>query len=143
MKDKLTIGLFIDTYYPMIDGVISVVDKYAKRLLKYGDVIVFAPEVPGQKFDDSKLEYKVVRCKSIKMPIVDYSLPLPRFDKNFKKQLKKYDLDIVHIHSPFTIGKMGINYAKKRNIPVVATMHSQFKLDFLRAVKINVMNVGQ
>ena len=136
MKNKITIGLFIDTFFPMIDGVCMVVDNYAKRLVKYCNVVVFAPFYHGKKYDDSKFEYKVVRCKSLKMPIIDYSLPIPIFDKNFKKILNNSNLDIVHIHSPFTIGKIGIDYAKKRNIPVIATIHSQYKQDFLRAVKI-------
>ena len=134
MKDKITIGLFIDTYYPMIDGVCMVVDNYAKRLVKYANVIVFAPEYPGIKYDDSKFEYKVVRCKSLKLPIIDYSLPIPIFDKEFKRELNNYKLDLVHIHSPFTIGKIGIDYAKKRNIPIIGTMHSQYKQDFLKIV---------
>ena len=81
MKEKITIGLFIDTYYPMVDGVISVVDNYATRLSKIANVIVFAPKFCGKDFDDSKLPYKVVRCNSIKAPIIDYSLPIPRLDK--------------------------------------------------------------
>jgi len=137
LKDKITIGLFIDTYYPMIDGVFMVVDNYAKRLLKYANVIVFAPEIPGAKYDDSKFEYKVVRCKSIRLPIIDYSLPVPKLDRKFIKELNNYKLDVVHIHSPFTIGKIGIDYAKRHNIPTIATMHSQYKQDFLRAVKVN------
>ena len=135
MDKKITIGLFIDTFFPMIDGVTMVVDNYAKRLAEYANVIVFAPGYKNVKYDDSKYNYKVVRCKSIKMPIVDYSLPLPKLDKNFKKELENTKLDIVHIHSPFSIGKMGIKYAKKNNIPVIGSMHSQFKQDFLRAVK--------
>ena len=134
---KITIGLFIDTFYPMIDGVVSVVDNYAKRLIKYANVIVFAPFIPKTSFDDSKLPYKVVRCKSINMPIIDYSLPIPKFDKKFMNELYNYKLDIVHIHSPFTLGNLGIQYAKSNNIPVIATMHSQFKQDFQRAVKFN------
>ena len=50
MDKKITIGLFIDTYYPMVDGVVTVVDNYAKNLIKYANVIVFAPEVPGRKY---------------------------------------------------------------------------------------------
>lgn len=134
---KLKIGLFIDTYFPMVDGVIMVVDNYARRLAKIADVTVFAPRVPKKDYDDSQLPYKVVRCKSIPLSFVDYALPLPGFDKGFKKQLKEADLDIVHIHSPATIGKMALNYAKKHNIPVIATMHSQYKQDFQRAVKMN------
>lgn len=139
MNKKLTIGLFIDTYYPMVDGVISVVDNYAKRLKKYANVIVFAPKCAGKEFDDTKLGYKVVRCKSLKLQIIDYSLPLPKLDKEFKKKIEESNLDIVHIHSPFAVGKMGIDYAKKHKIPVVATMHSQFRKDFYRAVKSKIL----
>lgn len=135
MKEKLTIGLFIDTYFPMVDGVIMVVHNYAKRLCKYANVIVFCPDFPGEKYDDSKFPYKVVRCKSLKFPIIDYGLPIPDLDKKFKKEIEKYDLDIVHIHSPVTVGKVGVKYAKKHNIPVIATMHSQFKEDIKRVVK--------
>ncbi len=133
--NKVTIGLFIDTFFPMIDGVTMVVDNYAKRLTKYANVIVFAPEYPKAQYDDSKFLYKVVRCKSVKMPIIDYSLPMPKIDKEFMHELNNTKLDIVHIHSPFTIGKIGVEYAKKNNVPVIATMHSQYKKDFLRAVK--------
>ena len=139
MEKKITVGLFIDTYYPMIDGVISVVDNYAKNLIKYANVIVFAPNVAGKNYDDSKLPYKVVRCKSISAPIIDYSCPTPHFDKNFLETLNNSNLDIVHIHSPFFLGKLGIQYAKKHNIPVIATMHSQFKQDFQRAVHFNFL----
>lgn len=132
--EKIKVGLFIDTFFPMIDGVINVVDNYAKRLKDKCEVIVFCPK--GRKdFDDSKLPYKVVRCKK-KFPMVglDYDLPMPSVDKDFKKELTNSNLDIVHIHSPFSIGKIGLTYAKEHNIPVVATMHSQFKRDFKKAV---------
>lgn len=136
---KITIGLFIDTFFPMIDGVTVVVDNYAKRLASYANVIAFAPGYKGKEFDDSKFLYKVVRCKSIKMPIIDYSLPAPKFDKEFMTELNNSKLDIVHIHSPFSIGKAGIEYAKKKNVPVIATMHSQYKKDFLRVVKFETL----
>lgn len=132
---KITIGLFTDSFYPLADGVVMVVDNYARRLLKYANVIVFAPKFIEKEYDDSKLPYKVVRCNSLKIPFLDYSLPMTKLDKKFQKELNKYKLDIVHIHSPFTIGESGINYAKRHNVPCIGTMHSQFKQDFLRAVK--------
>lgn len=131
----IRIGLFIDTFYPMIDGVVTVVDNYARILNKYKDteVIVFAPETG--KYDDTKLPYKVVRCKSIKVPNMDYSLPLPKIDRKFLKELDNYNLDIIHIHSPATIGRLGVEYAKKNNKILVGTIHSQFYKDFYRATK--------
>lgn len=134
MKKK-TIGLFTDSFYPFTDGVAMVVDNYAKRLLDYADVIVFAPKYMNKEYDDSILPYKVVRCNSIKIPFIDYSLPMTKLDKKFQKELNKYKLDIVHIHSPFTIGVSGVKYAKKNHVPCVGTMHSQFKQDFSRVVK--------
>lgn len=132
---KLTIGLFNDSFFPMADGVIMVVDNYARVLSEYANVIVFVPRYTGKEYDDSRFPYKVVRCHSLKVPFLDYSLPIPKLDRKFEKELDKYKLDIVHIHSPFTMGEVGLTYAKKHHIPCIATMHSQFKQDFEKAVK--------
>ena len=135
MKNKkITVGLFVDVFFPMTDGVVMVVDNYARRLAKICNVIVFAPRYIGKEFDDSIFNYEVVRCRSLKVPFIDYSLPIPKMDRNFQSTLKKYHLDIIHVHSPFTIGEAGIRYAKKNHIPVIGTMHSQYKQDFMRAV---------
>ena len=132
---KLTIGLFNDSFFPMADGVIMVVDNYARVLSEYANIIVFVPKYTGKEYDDSIFPYKVVRCHSLKVPFLDYSLPIPKLDRKFEKELDKYKLDIVHIHSPFTMGEIGLKYAKKHHIPCIATMHSQFKQDFEKAVK--------
>ena len=134
MDKKITIGLFLDSFFPMTDGVIMVVDNYARRLVKYANVIVFAPKY-RKKYDDSKLPYQVIRCNSFEPAFFDYLLPVPKLDMKFYKKLNSCNLDIVHIHSPFTLGKVGVKYAKERNIPCIGTMHSQFKQDFKRIVK--------
>ncbi len=127
---KLKIGLFIDTYFPMVDGVVIVVHNYALRLSKVADVTVFAPK-PRDKDYNIDLPYKVVRCHRMKVPFTDYDLGTPVFDHQFRKTLKQSELDIVHIHSPFEVGKIGVKYAKKHHLPIVASLHSQYKKDFL------------
>ena len=82
---KLTIGLFNDSFYPMADGVIMVVDNYARRLSEYANVIVFVPKYTNKEYDDSVFPYKVVRCNSLKVPFLDYSLPIPKLDRKFQK----------------------------------------------------------
>lgn len=131
----IKVGLFLDTYFPMVDGVINVVHNYALRLAADGDfdVTVFVPK-HGKKYVDD-FPYKTVRCKSVRFPILDYRLPKPRRDAAFKKALKESNLDIVHIHSPFMVGEMGVDYAKKHGIPAIATMHSQFEKDFYKATR--------
>ena len=131
----IRVGLFIDTFFPMVDGVINVVDNYAKRLNdKEFEVIVFCPKTRVRKYKD-EFNYKVQRCGSIRICFMDYDLPVPTLDRKFMKALKESKLDIVHVHSPITIGRVGIKYAKKHKIPAVITFHSQFKLDIERATK--------
>jgi glycosyltransferase involved in cell wall biosynthesis len=125
------VGLFIDTWYPMVDGVIKVVDNYARRLVKYCDVVVFCPETRGySKEEDAKLPYKVVRCLSVPIIGNDYDIPASALDPRFEAQLLLSGIDLVHIHSPFAVGLAGVLYAKIHRIPVVATLHSQYRQDF-------------
>ena len=132
----MKVGLFIDTWYPMVDGVIKVVDNYARRLVKYCDVVVFAPETRGyKKEDDDALPYKVIRCSSIPIIGNDYDFPTPVLDPVFEAKVVLSGIDIVHIHSPFTVSMAGVLYAKLHNLPVVATLHSQYRQDFEKPIK--------
>ena len=132
----MKVGLFIDTWYPMVDGVIKVVDNYARRLLQYCDVVVFCPETRGfDDEEDAKLPYKVVRCSSLPLIKSDYDLPTPVLDPKFEAQLILSGIDLVHIHSPFAVGIAGVLYAKIHKLPVVATLHSQYKQDFEKPLK--------
>lgn len=133
--EKLKIGLFIDTFYPMIDGVINVVDNYAVNLSKYADVTIFCPKGLDKNYKDD-FPYKVVRCKSLKFFGYEYSVPVPFFDRKFKKAIKDANLDIIHIHSPFAVGKTGAKYAKKLGIPCIGHLHSQFYQDFKKATRL-------
>lgn len=136
--NKLKIGIFVDSFFPTLDGVVMVVDNLAKRFCEHAEVTVFGPSSGKKGFIDN-YPYKVVRAKCFKVPFLDYYLAVPSVDRNFLKQLKNADLDIVHIHSPFTLGKIGVKYAKKHKLPLIGNMHSQFKQDFRRATPSKVI----
>ena len=131
---RLKIALVCDAFLPMMDGVVMVIDNYARLLSKNNDVTVFAPRARDKNYKDN-LPYRVVRCKILPINVGDYNMPLPAFDKNLKKIFKNEHFDIIHLHSPFTLPRMAIKYAKKQNTPVVITMHSQYYRDFLLATK--------
>ena len=134
----MRVGIFLDTFYPMVDGVINVVDNYAKELSKKMEVVVFCPAINKTYIKDRP--YKVVQCKSLAINWLEYDLPTPHVDRAFMKEIKKYKLDIVHIHSPFTMGMLGTQVAKSKKIPLVATIHSQFKQDFEKHLKIKPLS---
>ena len=118
----------------MVDGVIKVVDSYARRLVDKCEVTVFAPGF--NKSEEIRVPYPVERCSTINFNNFDYSVPMPHFDPAFEAAIIRSKLDLVHIHSPFSIGLIGLNYAKLRDVPVVATIHSQYKQDFERTLKL-------
>ena len=133
----MRVGMFIDTWYPMVDGVIKVVDNYASRLVKYCDVTVFCPSVAGAvKAEDESRPYRIVRCGSVPIINLDYSMPAAMLDPTFTVELGTSNLDIIHIHSPFSVGLAGVMHAKLHNKPAVATLHSQYRQDFERALKL-------
>jgi|LGVE01.1.fsa_nt_gb glycosyltransferase involved in cell wall biosynthesis len=137
MNNNFKIGLFIDTYYPNIDGVVVVVDNYAKNLQNMGNSIFVG--APGKEEHNEGIDYNVYRCKEITKEKWVYSWPMAKFDRKFKKRIKEEKPDIIHIHSPFGVGRAGLRLAKKLNIPVVATMHSQFHQDFYKATKSKII----
>ncbi len=71
------VGLFLDAFFPVIDGVVKVVDAYASRLADKCDVTVFTPAIKGTAPDyDQRFPYEVVRCKSLMFKNDDYPLSL-------------------------------------------------------------------
>lgn len=134
---KIKIGYFIDTYFPMIDGVVMVVDNYARRLSEFAEVTVFAP--CNGDYDFSDFPYKVELCKSMSIYNCDYNLPLPKLDSEFLEKLDESKLDIVHIHSHYAIGKLGLKYAKQNNIPSIITLHSQYKQNYQKVLKSKLL----
>lgn len=130
---KMKIGIFMDDFYPSINGVISVMDNYAKRLAKIADVVIVVPYVDKHYSDN--FPYKVIRVKSHRLHILDYHLGTFKLDKKTEQQLLDEKFDIIHIHSPFMLGYHGVRLAKKLNIPCIATMHTQFYLEFKRYSK--------
>lgn len=133
-KKRLKIGLFLDSFFPNIDGVVNVVDNLAKELSKYNDVVVVVPYTESVS-EDKDRPYKVVRINSLPVPFTDYrvSLMQTRINESYKILLEE-KFDIIHIHSPLAIGSLGLKVAKKLNIPCLATMHTRFDFEIRKRV---------
>lgn len=127
----IKIAEFVDTFYPKIDGVARVVDNYAANLNSYDDVdcCVFCPEVMKNYKDD--MSYNVIRTKSLPL-LSDYRLPAPKLSNAPAIAFKEIKPDLVHAHSPFTLGHYGLSLARQHGVPFVTTFHSKYYEDFLQ-----------
>lgn len=130
---KKTIVYFIDSYYPIIDGVVAVLDNYARFMSRYFNVVVCTPK--HKKVTCKKDDYFVLGANSMYLKKQGYDFGLPQFDASFTQFISMLKIDLVHIHAPFSLGNFGMDIAKKRHIPSLITFHSQFKQDFYKSTK--------
>lgn len=123
----------LDSYYPKIDGPHSVLTFYTEILNTLPDTQAEAI-VPATKNYEDVQKFVVRRVKSI--PAVEgYEMALAGLDRKLKKFLKENPVDIIHLHSPFTLGRFFVNWGKKHGVPTVYTFHTAFKEDFERVLK--------
>ena len=133
---KLIVGQFNDSFQPVMDGVANVTKNYAYWLnKKHGKSYVITPSFPD--YHDNE-EFQVFRYFSVPVPTrPPYRFGIPQLDFSIKKNIIDIPFDIVHAHSPFSSGKLALNIARKRGIPIVATFHSKFYDDFKEVVKLD------
>lgn len=126
---KPTVAMACDSFFPLVDGVVNVLDNYARLL--YGDVnvIVLAPTVKGRVWERG---YPVLGVTSLYSKRLNYQIALPAFDRFCARYLKTLRIDLIHCHSPFFLGRYMLKLHKKRGIPLLSTFHSQYKRDFER-----------
>ena len=125
----------LDSFYPNVDGPVNVIVNIAKTLKdkNLAEVELLVPDFPKQRKEIDGI--KIHRCVSMKAP-EGYRAGLPFLNSKVKKLIENGNFDIVHVHSPFTIGKYVIKKAKKYKIPTLMTVHTQYKSDFERTLKL-------
>ena len=120
----MKIGFFTNTYYPICYGSVISIESFRENLEKLGhQVYVFAPNHEGYK-DENK---RVFRYPAFLFKYkIDYPISIP-ISSFINKKIKELNLDIIHVHQPFSLGKEGLRYAKKLNIPIVFTYHAKYE----------------
>jgi 1,2-diacylglycerol 3-alpha-glucosyltransferase len=122
--ERLRIGFFTEIYRPVVNGVVASVEALADGLRDRGhQVWCFAPRIPGYAESDGP----VFRIPSLPLPMrTPYRLTLPLVGRRDVKAIIE-DLSLVHVHSPFVTGWMGLRYARRYGIPLIFTYHTQLE----------------
>jgi 1,2-diacylglycerol 3-alpha-glucosyltransferase len=134
MRD-IAVGLFNDSFAPIIDGVTVTVQNYAYWLNKtLGPTCVVAPSAPYHRDEEP---FPVIRFLSIPTFVhPPYRIGLPNMDLKLRRLLKRCDFSLLHAHSPFGAGRMALKTARAMGVPVVATFHSKFRDNLCRAIPV-------
>ncbi|MBQ7529019.1 glycosyltransferase, partial [bacterium] len=113
---------FSDCYFPAVNGVSSSIHTLKGELNKRGlEVLLVIP-----RYDKAKITESIITLSSIPMPkLPDNRLGLPWPWKVFKR-ISKFAPEVIHIHTPGTVGLIGLIWAKLNKVPYYFTNHSLF-----------------
>jgi glycosyltransferase involved in cell wall biosynthesis len=127
------IGLFNDSYPPIVDGVALTVQNYAHWLhRKNQPVCVVTVKAPRR---EDTADYPVYRYTSFPLLLrKPFRVGVPALDRTFQKTIQSISFKLIHAHCPFSSGGVALRMARQQKVPLVATFHSKYKDDFERAV---------
>jgi len=120
----MKIGLFTDAYFPIISGVSISVDTLAKELTKLGHEVY----IVTNKHERAIQQSRVLRLGGYRIPLKGmHEYRIGKVTRKKIREIIELDLDIIHCHSEFTMGRLGRKAARKMNIPIVHTYHTMLE----------------
>jgi len=119
----MNIGVFTDSYKPYLSGVVRSIDTFAREFEAMGhQVYIFAPAYPHY----AQRTGNIFRFRSIRSPThPGFSLAIP-ISPRLLATAKVLALDVVHVHSPFLLGRLGARLAHRLQVPLVFTYHTRY-----------------
>ena len=131
----LRIGQFTDTFLPVVDGVGRVVQAYSETLCKMGHQVTVVAPMYDTGFQGG-FPFELVDYAASSVPgLKQYKIGEAVLDAHYRRRIRMIELDLVHAHSPFTAGSEAVRLAAVRKLPLVASFHSKYYDDFLKATK--------
>lgn len=122
----MRIAVFTDTYLPEINGITTSLKNSISLLSKKHDFCIFAPTYPGIYSGIAAHVQKNVqyhRIPSLEVPTYKHArFVLP--DSSITNVCCSFNPDIIHIHTPSTLGWYGVRCARLFKKPVVGTFHT-------------------
>ncbi len=122
----MKIGIFTDTYYPQVNGVVSSVCTLEKELTALGhDVYIFT--VANSAVPRSKIDKNVYRLPSMPLFFVKPHRLAFHYSPRLLFKMRKLRLDIVHTQTEFALGFFGKLVARVFKLPLVHTYHTMYE----------------
>ncbi|NJN31101.1 MAG: glycosyltransferase family 1 protein [Synechococcales cyanobacterium RM1_1_8] len=116
----MRIALFTETFLPKIDGIVTRLKYTVEHLQRQGhQVIVYCPEGGLREYCGAQV-YGVKGSPLPLYPELKMAFPRPSVGKS----LELFKPDLIHVVNPAILGLGGIYYAKKLDIPLVASYHT-------------------
>ncbi len=120
---SLSIGFFTDTYAPQINGVTTLLPILDRIFTEQGhEVYIFAPSYQDHRAH--RENGKIFRFPAFKFLYHKESRVTIPYHREARRVFQR--LDVVHSHTPFSMGMLAIRVSRRYDIPHLHTYHTLF-----------------
>ncbi len=116
----MRVALFTETFLPKLDGIVSILCLALQHLHAKGHtaLVIGPPDMPA--------EYAGARCVGTggpRFPLYpEVRMNLP--NRRIGQALRAFQPDLVHVVNPVFLGPTGMIYARRMQLPLVASYHT-------------------
>lgn len=122
----MRIAIFSDTYMPYINGVATSSYILRNELMKLGhEVVVVTSELPSDSDYDEDDEL-ILRVPGLELQMIYGYRACSVYSFKGMRELKRLNIDIIHVQTEFGIGIFGRIAGEALNVPVVYTYHTMW-----------------
>lgn len=120
----MKIAYFTDTFFPQINGVTNTFAKLEAYLNKNNiESLYIAPSYTNNILEEKPNVLRLKSCRFFLYP--ECRVSLPEYSR-ISKALEAFKPDMIHLVTAFNVGLTGLKYARRNNIPLVSSYHTNF-----------------
>jgi glycosyltransferase involved in cell wall biosynthesis len=141
---NLRIAMFSGNYNMVTDGANQALNRLVEYLLRQGAAVrVYSPTIAEPAFEP---QGELVSLPSFAIPGRKEYRVATGLGSRVRRDLEAFRPNIVHISSPDPAAHRAVSYARRKNLPVLASVHTRFEtypayygLGFLEPVIVALM----
>jgi len=116
VKDSLRVAIVTESFLPQVNGVTNSVLRVLETLAsKSHEALIIAPDS-----DDAPSTYAGFRVKRVPSLAVKGLLPVGFPQRSIEPLIEGFNPDVIHLASPFFLGKYAAKVAERLNIPTLS-----------------------
>ncbi len=122
----MRIAIFTEGYLPYISGVVTYVKILKDELERNGHDVLIVAACPRNKLPKEDIK-GVMYCSSIPLKkVYGYGVTNPLNLVSYKR-IADFKPELIHVHTEFSIGMLGMQAARWLRIPMVYTLHTMYE----------------
>ena len=121
MKDSLRVAIVTESFLPQVNGVTNSVLRVLETLASKGhEALVIAPDSA-----EAPATYAGFRVKRVPSLAVKGLLPVGFPQRSMEPLIEGFNPDVIHLASPFFLGKYATRIAERLNIPTLSIYQTE------------------